>query len=184
MLSAAGASIDFVIVHYYPSPSSAANALQAPEQLPGEMAQLRQEINQYAGANGPNIGIAMTETDSNYLMDTQPGALYAADTYFTALENGAFTMDWWDTRNGETSVSTAPDGATDYGDEGVFSSGQCNSVSVCEPAMNTPFPSYYAISMLSKVAQPGDTLVRAGSDNPWSRCTRPATPMATSAWNW
>jgi len=25
-------------------------------------------------------------------MDTQPGALYAADTYFTALEGGAFTM--------------------------------------------------------------------------------------------
>jgi hypothetical protein len=165
VLSQAGSAIDFVIVHYYPNPGSAANDLQAPEQLPGELAQLRQEINQYAGANGPNIGIALTETDSNFDMDTQPGALYAADTYFTALENGAFTMDWWDTRNGETNVSTAPDGATDYGDEGIFSSGQCNSSNVCEPAMNTPFPSYYAISMLSNVAQPGDTLVRASSDN-------------------
>jgi hypothetical protein len=166
VLSLAGSAIDFVIVHYYPSPSSAADALQTPEQLPGEMAQLRQEIDQYAGANGPDIGIAMTETDSNYDMDTQPGALYAADTYFTALENGAFTVDWWDTRNGEGTVSTAPDGATDYGDEGIFSSGNCNSSNVCEPAMNTPFPSYYALSMLSKVALPGDTLVRAGSDNP------------------
>ena len=166
VLSAAGSAIDFVIVHYYPSPDNAADALQTPEQLPGELAQLRQEIDQYAGPNGPNIGIALTETDSNYDMDTQPGALYAADTYFTALENGAFTIDWWDTRNGETTVGTAPDGATDYGDEGVFSSGQCNSASICEPPLNTPFPSYYAISMLSKVATPGDTLVRAGSDNP------------------
>lgn len=166
VLSQAGSAIDFVIVHYYPSPNSAAGALQAPEQLPGELAQLRQEINQYAGPNGPNIGIALTETDSNYDMDTQPGALYAADTYFTALENGAFTVDWWDTRNGETNVSTAPDGTTDYGDEGIFSSGQCNSSNVCEPPMNTPFPSYYAISMLSKVAMPGDTMVRASSDNP------------------
>jgi hypothetical protein len=166
VLSIAGSAIDFAIVHYYPSPSSAADALQTPEQLPGEMAQLRQEIDQYAGANGPNIGIAMTETDSNYDMDTQPGALYAADTYFTALENGAFTVDWWDTRNGETTVGTAPDGATDYGDEGVFSSGNCDSSNVCEPPLNTPFPSYYAISMLSKVALPGDTLVRASSDNP------------------
>jgi hypothetical protein len=74
-------------------------------------------------------------------------------------------MDWWDTRNGETNVSTAPDGATDFGDEGIFSSGQCNSSNVCEPPMNTPFPSYYAISMLSNVAQPGDTLVRSSSDN-------------------
>jgi hypothetical protein len=165
VLSLAGSAIDFVIVHYYPNPSSAADALQTPEQLPGEMAQLRQEIDQYAGPNGPNIGIAMTETDSNYDMDTQPGALYAADTYFTALENGAFTVDWWDTRNGETTVSTAPDGATDYGDEGIFSSGQCNSSNVCEPPLNTPFPTYYALSMLSKVAQPGDTLVHAGSSN-------------------
>jgi hypothetical protein len=165
VLSQAGSAIDFVIVHYYANPGSAANDLQAPEQLPGELAQLRQEINQYAGANGPNIGIALTETDSNFDMDTQPGALYAADTYFTALENGAFTMDWWDTRNGETNVSTAPDGATDFGDEGIFSSGQCNSSNVCEPPMNTPFPSYYAISMLSNVAQPGDTLVRSSSDN-------------------
>ena len=42
-------------------------------------------------------------------------------------------------------VSTAPDGATDYGDEGIFSSGQCNSGNVCEPPLNTPFPAYYAI---------------------------------------
>jgi hypothetical protein len=165
VLSTAGSSIDFVIVHYYPSPGSAADSLQTPEQLPGELAQLRQEIDEYAGPNGPKIGIALTETDSNFDMDTQPGALYAADTYFTALEDGAFTVDWWDARNGEATVSTAPDGATDYGDEGIFSSGQCNSGNVCEPALNTPFPAYYAISMLSKVATPGDTLVHAASDN-------------------
>jgi len=166
VLSIAGSAINFVIVHYYPSPDTAAAALQTPEQLPGELAQLRQEIDQYAGSNGPNIRVAMTETDSNYDMDTQPSALYAADTYFTALENGAFTVDWWDTRNGEGTISTAPDGATDYGDEGILSSGNCNSDSICEPALNTPFPTYYAIEMLSNVAQPGDTLVRAGSDNP------------------
>lgn len=57
-----------------------------------------------------------------------------------------------------------PDGATDYGDEGLLSSGTCVG-SVCEPALNTPFPSYYAISMLSKLGQPGDTMVAAGTDN-------------------
>jgi hypothetical protein len=166
VLSIAGSAINFVIVHYYPSPGSAASALQTPEQLPGELAQLRQEIDQYAGSGGPDIGIAMTETDSNYDMDTQPAALYAADTYFTALENGVFNVDWWNTRNGEGTISTAPDGATDYGDEGILSSGNCNSDNVCEPPLNTPFPAYYAIQMLSHVATPGDTLVRAESDNP------------------
>jgi hypothetical protein len=165
VLSIAGSAINFVIVHYYPSPDSAADALQTPEQLPGELAQLRQEIDQYAGASGPGIGIAMTETDSNYDMDTQPAALYAADTYFTALENGVFNVDWWDTRNGEGTISTAPDGATDYGDEGILSSGNCNSDDVCEPPLNTPFPAYYAIQMQSDVALPGDTMVNASSDN-------------------
>jgi Cellulose binding domain/Fibronectin type III domain len=163
VLSTAGSAIDFVIVHFYPPSGQGASVVDDPEQLGGELAQLRQEIDQYAGANGPNIQIAMTETDGNNFMDTQPGALFGADTYMTALENGAFTVDYWDLRNGATAVSTAPDGATDYGDEGVLSSGQCIG-STCEPTANTPFPPYYAISMLSKLGLPGDTMVNAGTD--------------------
>jgi hypothetical protein len=106
----------------------------------------------------------MTETDANNYMDTQPGALYDADTFMTSLENGVFNVDYWDTHNGAASISTAPDGATDYGDEGILSSGQCVG-SVCEPAMNTPFPSYYAFSMLSKLGLPGDTMVNSATDN-------------------
>jgi hypothetical protein len=160
VLSTAGAAIDFVIVHWYPSGGIGSAVLNQPEQVAGELAQLRQEIDQYAR---PGIQIALTETDSNNFMDTQPAALYAADGYMTALENGVFTVDWWDTHNGPTAISTAPDGATDYGDEGLLSSGTCLNGS-CEPALNTPFPPYFAISMLSKLGLPGDTMVRAGSD--------------------
>jgi hypothetical protein len=167
VLPVVGPYIDFVIVHYYPSgPTSAADSLQQVQRLPADLGQLRQEISQYAGPDAPHIGIAVTETENTYQADTQPGALYNADVYFTALENGAFTVDYWDTRNGMGTVTTAPDGATDYGDGGLLSSGNCNSSGVCEPPLNTPFPAYYAIQMLSKVAQPGDTLVKAGSDNP------------------
>ncbi len=166
VLPIVGSYIDFVIVHYYPAgPTSAADALQQVKRLPADLAQLRQEISQYAGPNAPNIGVAVTETEDTYQSDTQPGALFNADVYFTALENGAFTVDYWDTRNGMGTVSTAPDGATDYGDGGLLSSGGCNG-DVCEPPLNTPFPAYYALQMLSKVAQPGDTLVKADSDNP------------------
>jgi hypothetical protein len=162
VLSAAGSSIDFVIVHWYPGSSGAADVLNAPEQLSGELAQLRQEISQYAGRSG--IQIALTEENSNVSEDTQPAALFAADTYLTALEHGVFTVDWWDTHNGPTAISTAPDGATDYGDYRILSSGTCVG-STCEPPLNTPFPPYYAISMLSKLGAPGDTMVRAGSDS-------------------
>ena len=163
VLSIAGSAIDFAIVHFYPPSSLGASVVDAPDQLGGELAQLRQEINQYAGAHGPGIQVAMTETDGNNFMDTQPGALYGADTYLSSLENGVFTVDYWDLRNGATAISTAPDGATDYGDEGVLSSGGCVG-STCEPPMSTPFPSYYAISMLSKLGLPGDTMVNAGTD--------------------
>jgi hypothetical protein len=109
VLSIAGPAIDFVIMHYYPNHTTAADVLQQTKLLlPGELAQLRQKINHYAGPNAANIGIALTETASNYQSDSQVGGLFAADVYFTALEN---------------------------------------------------------LQMLSKVALPGDTLVRAGSDN-------------------
>lgn len=165
VLSIAGSAIDFVIVHWYPGGSGAATALGEPAQLAGELAQLRQETARYAGPGGANLGIALTETNGSADEDTQPDALFAADTYLTALENGAFTVDWWDTHNGPGAISTAPDGATDFQDFGVLSSGTCVG-STCEPALNTPFPTYHAINMLSTLARPGDQLVRAAADQP------------------
>jgi hypothetical protein len=167
VLSIAGPAIDFVILHYYPNHTTAADVLQQVKLLPGELAQLRQKINRYAGPNAADIGIALTETASNYQSDTQVGGLFTADVYFSALENGVFTVDYWDTRNGmpDNGVTTAPDGTTSYGDGGLISSGNCNSDGVCEPPLNTPFAPYFALQMLSKVALPGDTLVQAGSDS-------------------
>ncbi|MFF8593905.1 cellulose binding domain-containing protein [Streptomyces sp. NPDC015220] len=152
---------DFVVVHWYPGGSDAAGMLNTPSQLMGELAQLRAELDA-AGATGTPI--ALTETNSDVLMDTQPNALFAADTYFTALEGGVFTVDWWNTHNGVGAVSTAPDGATDYGDMGLLSSGGCTG-SVCEPAVNTPFPPYYGIQMLSRAGRPGDQLVNAATNS-------------------
>ncbi|WP_194896775.1 cellulose binding domain-containing protein [Catenulispora pinisilvae] len=163
VLSIAGSAVDFVIVHWYPNGSGAATALTEPAQLPGELAQLHSEIAEYGGPDASRLGVALTEVNASVDEDTQPDALFGADTYLTALEQGVFTVDWWDTHNGPQTISTAPDGATDYADLGVLSSGTCVG-SVCEPAMNTPFPSYYAISMLSKLGRPGDQMVRAGTD--------------------
>ena len=166
VLPIVGPYMDFAIIHYYPNHTTAADVLQQVGLLPAELAQVRQQINQYAGPNAPHIGIAVTETQSNYQAATQPGALFTADVYFTALENGVFNVDYWDTRNGmpDNNITTAPDGATDYGDGGMLSSGNCNSANICEPPLNTPFAPYYALQMLSKVALPGDTLVKAASD--------------------
>ncbi len=163
VLPIVGSYVDFAIVHYYPNHTTAADVLRQTKLLPAELDQLREQIDQYAGPNGPNIGIAVTETQSNYQAATQPGALFNADLFFTALESGAFTVDYWDTRNGTdcSNITTAPDGAQDPGDGGMLSSGAS-----CEPPLNTPFPAYYALQMLSKVAKPGDMLIKSASDNP------------------
>ncbi|MEV6008717.1 cellulose binding domain-containing protein [Streptomyces sp. NPDC051976] len=150
---------DFVIVHWYPSVSDPVHMLDSVSQLTGELGQLRDELDAAGAAGTP---IALTEVNGTVDQDTQPDALFGADAYLTALEHGVFTVDWWNTHNGAGAIGTAPDGATDYGDEGVLSSGGCTGA-VCEPPVNTPFPAYWAIRMLSQLGTPGDQLIGAGS---------------------
>lgn len=164
VLSIAGSKIDFVIVHYYPATSSTseANMLALPsQQVPTMMSSVHSLINKWAGSNAPNVGIAITETNSTIDADTSPGGLFAADDYVSLMENGAFNVDWWDMHNGtDCSQVTTVDGATDYNDGGFLS-----SAASCEPPLNTPFPAYYGIAMVSKLGSPGDTLVHASSSN-------------------
>ena len=94
-------------------------------------------------------------------MDTQPAALFAADMDMTWLENGVTSVDWWNEHNGEGTVSTV-NGATDYGDQGIFSN-NTNYGGTTEPAVDTPFAPYYGIEMLSKLAAPGSTMVSSSS---------------------
>ncbi|MFJ7244696.1 cellulose binding domain-containing protein [Kitasatospora sp. NPDC098652] len=162
VLSIAGSKIDFAIVHAYPTSTSPADLLTKPQaQNPAITSAVRALINQYAGSNAPNVGIAVTEANAQAYLDTSPNGLFAPDNYLTWLENGAFNVDWWDLRNGTdcTKVTTV-EGATDYNDGGLVSSG-----SPCEPAANTPFPAYYGIQMIGRLGGPGDALVKAASSS-------------------
>ncbi|GHI03590.1 hypothetical protein AQI88_37990 [Streptomyces cellostaticus] len=42
----------------------------------------------------------MTEANATAYRDTSPNGLFAPDEYLTWLENGAFSVDWWDMHNG------------------------------------------------------------------------------------
>lgn len=149
-----------VVVHYYPGGSSTAGMLTDPSDIAGIVSTLHSEISQYAGiSNAASVPVLVTETNSSIDMDTQPAALFAADMYMTWLENGVATVDWWNEHNGEGTVSTV-DGATDYGDQGIFSNNS-NNGGTAEPAVDTPFAPYYGIEMLSKLAAPGGTMVTA-----------------------
>ncbi|HEU5271978.1 MAG TPA: cellulose binding domain-containing protein, partial [Jatrophihabitans sp.] len=162
VLSIAGSKIDFVIVHHYPQSTSEADLLGKPQaDIPGMASTLRSLISQYAGSNAPNVGIAVTEANANAYKDTAPNGLFAPDEYLTWMENGAFTLDWWDLHNGtDCSSVTTVDGASDYNDGGMLSSGGGNS---CEPPQDTPFPAYYGTEMITKLGSPGDKLIAASS---------------------
>ncbi|MFI5915208.1 cellulose binding domain-containing protein [Dactylosporangium sp. NPDC051541] len=152
VLSIAGSKIDFGIVHHYPYSTNEAELLTKPQgEIPGMMNALK--------SMAPNLAIAVTEANSQYALNTSPSGLYTPDMYLTWMEQGAFNVDWWDLRNGsDCSKVTTIQGATDYNDGGMLSSGAS-----CEPPANTPFPSYYGLQMLGKLGGPGDQLIRTTS---------------------
>jgi hypothetical protein len=164
VLTALGSATQCVIVHYYPGGSSTAGMLTDPQDIAGIVSTLHSQISQYAGiSNAASVPVLVTETNSTLDTDTQPGALFAADMYMTWLENGVSNVDWWNEHNGEGTVSTV-DGATDYGDQGIFSNGS-NYGGTTEPAVDTPFAPYYGIEMLTKLGSPGDEMVTSTSGN-------------------
>lgn len=161
VLSIAGSKIDYAIVHTYPGSTSPADLLTKPAEVPGTAGTVRSLINQYAGTNAPNVGIAVTEANATNYRTTSPNGLFAPDEYLTWMENGAFNVDWWALRNGtDCSNLSTVEGATEYNDYGMLSGGAS-----CEPALNTPFPAYYGTQMITKLGAPGDTLVKAGSSS-------------------
>jgi hypothetical protein len=163
VLTIAGPFVDFVILHWYPGGGNGAEALSRTAHI-GDMTWLvRQQIARYAQRE---LGIAMTEINTGYGMNTQPGALFAADAYATLMEQGFFSIDWWNVHNGITAASTV-EGQPDYADFGLLSSGGClPDGGACEPPLNTPFAPYHALAMTSKFVKPGDQLLRAGASDP------------------
>jgi hypothetical protein len=166
VLSIAGPSIDFVVLHWYPGGESLVEALGKPTQASdiGEM--IRAQIARFAGPGASRISMALTEINTSQGTNTQPGALFAADVYPALWASGMFTVNWWDVHNGITAVGTFA-GQTDYGDGGLLSNATClPDGTVCEPATNTPFAPYHALRLLSGFADPGDQLIRVTTSNP------------------
>ncbi|MQY15655.1 hypothetical protein SRB5_58430 [Streptomyces sp. RB5] len=163
VLDAVADAIDFVVVHSYPGGTNADEALDRTVRLPGQLREVRRQIDRYAGERSPEIGIALTEVNSNVQMNSRPTGLFAADTYMTALENGVFNVDWWNTHNGPGQISTV-DGETDFNDFGLLSSAGCTG-DVCQPALNTPFHPYFGLKSLTTLARPGDTMIASRSSS-------------------
>ncbi|NUT94257.1 MAG: alpha-L-arabinofuranosidase [Saccharothrix sp.] len=164
VLSTAGPFVDFGIVHWYPGGTADAQVTAKTDQIALAMRLVREQSRRYAGKE---LGIAMTEVNTSYGRNTQPGALFAADSYATLLAAGVFTVDWWNVHNGPGKITEVA-GHTDFDDFGLLSSAGCTG-DVCQPALNTPFAPYFGLSMVSRFARPGDQLVAASASDPLVR---------------
>gem|GEM_PF-393424 len=173
VLKALGPYIDFVDVHWYPeNPGQETDAglLADTDQIPAMVAELKREINAYAGSNAKNIQIFVTETNSvSYNPGQQstnlPEALFLADDLAGFVQAGAANVDWWDLLNGAEDNYTSPSlyGQNLFGDYGLLSSGQATPKGVQEPPQYTPLPPYYGFQLVSDFARPGDTLLGSAS---------------------
>jgi hypothetical protein len=174
------------VVHWYPQgPTGESDAaLLASSQIgestsvsytpsiPSMVATVKSEIAAYCGQHASAVQIMVTEMNS---VSYNPGkqtvslvdALFLDDAVMTWLENGVTSVDWWTIHNSPFAgnVSSSLDGDFDFGDYGIFSSGLTCSNGAVEPAVDTPFPAYYGLQMLSHLGEEGDSLVRATSSN-------------------
>ncbi|WP_329227094.1 LPXTG cell wall anchor domain-containing protein [Streptomyces canus] len=166
VLSIAGRSIDFVIVHWYPGGKTTADLLNTPSRIAGVRSSLRSLIAKYTGSRAASVEIAVTENGAvgSPAQTSQAAALFAPDTYMTWFEQGATHVDWWNLHNGTDQAPTTVNGQTDYQDGGILSAGTCAG-GKCEPRRDTPFPTYWGIRSLTALAKPGDTMVKSSSGN-------------------
>jgi hypothetical protein len=187
VLPIACSAIDFVVVHWYPQgPTGESDAalLVSPENgestsvsytpsIPSIVATLKSSLAQYCGSHAAAVQIMVTETNS---VSYNPGkqttslvnALYLADETLTWFENGVANVDWWALHNSpfDGNIDPALYGSYSFGDYGILSAGDTTAGGAVEPPVNTPFPAYFGIQMLSYLGHHArDTMLQTTSSN-------------------
>jgi len=185
VLPIACAAVDFVVVHWYPQgPTGESDAALLASPQHGEstsvsytpdiatmVATLKAQLAQHCGPHAGAVQIMVTETNS---VSYNPGkqttslvnALFLADQLTTWFENGVTNVDWWALHNSPFDGNADPAlyGSYSFGDYGVLSAGFTSAGGAVEPAVDTPFPSYFGVTMLGYLGHDRqDTLVRATS---------------------
>jgi alpha-N-arabinofuranosidase len=162
-LKALGVTPDFVIYHKYdqgPGGEDDAWLLQSAKSWTDDAANLRQQLNDYLGAQAANVELVCTENNS---VSSGPGkqttslvnGLFYADSFGQILQTEFNTLMWWILRNGQdagNNNSSSLYGWRLYGDYGMVS------------GQSSPYPTYYMSKLVSRFAAGGDQVVAATSN--------------------
>jgi hypothetical protein len=158
-----GVTPDYVIYHRYdqnPSGEDDAGLLQSSKSWANDAADLRQQLNDYLGAQSSQVEMVCTETNS---VSSQPGkqttslvnGLFYADNFGQIMQTEFTTRMWWDLRNGQETVNNNNPllyGWRLYGDYGLVS------------GTSEPYPTYYASKLMALFTAEGDQVVQATSN--------------------
>jgi alpha-N-arabinofuranosidase len=165
VLKTLGPYIDFVDEHWYPmfTKGPDATVLATPGEIAPDLDALQRLLTK--DADGRHVSIQVGETNSEAQGYPQTSsltnALYLAETVPALLANGAQTVDWWALQSG-----LQGNDSTGTGDLGLLSSGSNDCLpasNLCAPPVDTPYPDYYAMELVSSLAGPGARLVAATS---------------------
>jgi hypothetical protein len=126
------------------------------------------QLTDYLGTAGGAVELLVTENNS---VNTNPGkqttslvnGLYLADSVGNLMQTEFNSLIWWDLHNspdaGNNNAASLY-GWRQYGDYGI-ENGDGTSLA---PA-HDPYPTYYAMKLLTHFARGGDSVVKATSDN-------------------
>jgi alpha-N-arabinofuranosidase len=158
-----GVTPDFVIYHKYaqaPGAESDAALLQSASSWANDAADLRQQLNDYLGAQAASVELVCTENNSVY---SNPGkqttslvnGLFYADSFGQVLQTEFKAWMWWILRNAQeagNNNSASLYGWRPYGDYGMVG------------GQNDPYPAYYVSKLLTHFAVGGDQVIEATSN--------------------
>lgn len=163
---------DFVIVHKYPPVDGDTGNLLYYSTWKSDIAGVRQMLNDYLGSAATNITIENTEsgTGGDKQCVSLVGGLQYADNVGQIMQTEANSRVWWDTRNGQSSVTNCDnalygwrvDSYGHYYDDGgiVYNQGYPTN----------RYPAAWVAKLLTRFAAGGDQVVSAGTDYPLLAC--------------
>ncbi len=178
-LATLGVTPDFLIYHRYeqtPGQETDAGLLQDAATWPADIADLRQQLNDYLGtATAAHVEIVITENNSVF---SDPGkqstslvnGLFLADSLANVMQTEANAYMWWALRNGTPTSSTgallgnfssALYGWRTYGDYGMLSMPNAFGATTYYDR----HPTFYALKLLQRFVRGGDTIIHATSSS-------------------
>jgi hypothetical protein len=135
-LQGSGYTLDFVILHWYPSGTDA-QVLASPATISSQVSQVRSDIQKYYTlGNGSQLQLLVTETAATTNGGIFP-YLFTTDEFLTWFEQGASNVEYQELNSGVYQNSSS----------------------------NTPIGPWYGVSFDSTIARPGDRMVSASSSS-------------------